>query len=254
MDFKTDSGEFTNKSLEENRILEKLKYILKENLEPQNIDLSLNNFIMTAVTRQSLSRAIYYNDLFQKIINVPGEILEFGVHWGNTISLLTNLRGIYEPYNYSRKIIGFDTFEGFPNTTDKDGKFSEIGDFKITENYKSILEEILNLHEKNAPLPHIKKHELVEGDICQTLEPWLERNPHLIVSMAIIDVDVYSPTAHILDKIIPRLTKGSLLVFDELNHPKYPGETLAVIEKLGLNNLKLRKNPHQTFCSYAVWE
>ena len=66
MDSKTGSVEFTNKSSEESQILQKLKNILSENLEPKNIDLSLNNIIMTAITWQSFSRAIYYNDLYQK--------------------------------------------------------------------------------------------------------------------------------------------------------------------------------------------
>ena len=41
--------------------------------------------------------------------------MEFGVEWGSTLSLLIKLRSIHEPYNYSRKIIGFDTFSGFTN-------------------------------------------------------------------------------------------------------------------------------------------
>ena len=39
--------------------------------------------------------------------------MEFGVRWGQNLITLNNLRGIYEPFNHSRKIIGFDTFEGF---------------------------------------------------------------------------------------------------------------------------------------------
>lgn len=253
MNSKTNSGEFSNKSSQEEIIHKKIKDILLNNLE-ENKNLRLSNIFLTSLQRQTLSRIIYYEELYKKIVTIPGSILEFGVHWGNTLALLTNLRGIYEPYNYSRKIIGFDTFKGFPSINEKDGDFSEIGDFNIANNYKEILEELLSLHELNSPLPHIKKHELIEGDICETLEPWLENNPHLLISMAIIDVDIYKPTKHILEKIIPRLTKGSLLVFDELNHPKYPGETIALLEKIGLNNLSLRKHPHQTFCSYAIWE
>ena len=253
MESKTNSGEFSNKSAEEELIQEKIKDIFINNLNSDE-NLRMKNIILTALQRQTLSRIIYYDELYRKIVNIPGSIIEFGIHWGNTLTLLTNLRGIYEPYNYSRKIIGFDTFEGFPSINEKDGDFSEIGDFKITQNYEKILEEILNIHELNSPLAHIKKHELISGDICETLEPWLINNPHLLISMAIIDVDIYKPTKHILEKIIPRLTKGSLIVFDELNHPKYPGETIALLEEIGLNNLALRKHPHQTFCSYAVWE
>jgi hypothetical protein len=47
--------------------------------------------------------------------------------------------------------------------------------------------------------------------------------------------------------------KGSVLVFDELNHPHWPGETTAVNEVLGLNNLKLHRFPYHTYGSFAVF-
>jgi hypothetical protein len=71
--------------------------------------------------------------------------------------------------------------------------------------------------------------------------------------MAIFDMDVYKPTKDVLQKIIPRLTKGSLLVFDELNCQQFPGETSAVQEVLGLNNLKLHRHQHQSYCAWAIY-
>jgi hypothetical protein len=72
--------------------------------------------------------------------------------------------------------------------------------------------------------------------------------------MAIFDMDLYKPTKDALNAVIPRLTKGSILVFDQLNHEKFPGETQAVMEVLGLNKLKLRRDPHQSYCAYTVIE
>ena len=66
-------------------------------------------------------------------------------------------------------------------------------------------------------------------------------------------MDLYKPTKNVLELILPRLTKGSLLVFDELNSETFPGETRAVIEVLGLNNLRLRRNPNQPICAWAVF-
>ncbi|MGL5286106.1 Macrocin-O-methyltransferase (TylF) [Aeromonas sp. RU39B] len=212
-----------------------------------------NAHALVAQKRQTLSRILYYNQLYQKILEVPGVICEFGVQWGATLTQMINLRGMYEPYNVSRKIIGFDTFSGFPNVNEKDGGFSRIGDYSTTENYEQLLDEILTIHESLSPLSHIRKFELVKGDASLTIEDWLVRNPHAIISMAIFDMDVYKPTKTVLEKIIPRLVKGSVLVFDELNCQHFPGETLAVQEVLGLNNLALRRHPHQTYCSWAVF-
>src|SRR4051794_524849 len=141
---------------------------------------------------------------------------------------LINLRGIYEPFNHSRKIIGFDTFEGFPDVDSKDGNFSKIGDYSTMEDYETVLERILTIHERFSPIPHMKKFELVKGDASVSAERWLAENPHAIVSMAIFDRDVYKPTRDVLEQIRPRLTRGSLLVFDELNCPHFPGETAAL--------------------------
>ena len=57
-----------------------------------------------------------------------------------------------------------------------------------------------------------------------------------------------------LELIRPRLVKGSVLGFDELNDPDSPGETLALMETFGLNNIKLRRHRHTSRVSYFVVE
>ena len=210
---------------------------------------SVNTMRVEAVARQ-----LYYNNLYQKIIDVPGVICEFGVQYGATLSTLINFRSIYEPYNYSRVIYGFDTFDGLRNVTSHDGGLAGEGDYAVSEGFESTLEEILSLLEADSPCSHIKKFGLVKGDVTKTVDEWLENNPHAIISMAIFDMDIYEPTKVVLEKILPRLTKGSLLVFDELNYAAFPGETVAVREVLGLNKLSLKRSPLQAHCSWAVYE
>ena len=83
---------------------------------------------------------------------------------------------------------------------------------------------------------------------------WLAENPHVIISTPIFDMDVYQPMKDVLKSILPRLVKGSILVFDELNYPKFPGENLALNEVIGLNKLRLRRDPNQPYCAWAIWE
>lgn len=211
------------------------------------------NIGLLTLKRQSLSRLLYLDQLYQQIVNVPGVVCEFGVQWGSTLVQLINLRGIYEPFNHSRKIIGFDTFEGFASVDGKDGGFSQVGEYATDERYEETLEQILTLHESFSPIPHIRKFALVKGDASVTIDQWLIDNPHAIISMAIFDMDVYKPTKDVLGKILPRLTKGSILAFDELNCPHFPGETRALDEVIGLNKLALKRHPHQPYCSWAVY-
>src|SRR3954464_15059506 len=65
------------------------------------------------LTRASLARILFMHDLYLKIINVPGCAMEFGCQFGQSLALFTSFRTIYEPQNVGRKIIGFDTFEGY---------------------------------------------------------------------------------------------------------------------------------------------
>jgi hypothetical protein len=245
------TGEFTQQSLDEQARQNQLLEIATSLLPQYGHQWNIHNLV--TLKRQSLSRILYYNDLYQKIVGIPGVICEFGVQWGATLAQLINLRGIYEPFNHSRKIFGFDTFEGFSVVDKKDGGFSNVGDYATLQNYEETLEKLLLLHESFSPISHIKKFELIKGDASATINIWLENNQHAIVAMAIFDMDVYKPTKDVLENIIPRLTKGSILVFDELNCQHFPGETRAVDEVIGLNKLSLKHFPHQPYCSWAVF-
>ena len=154
---------------------------------------------------------------------------------GANLSILSALRGIYEPFNRHRKIIGFDTFKGFPSIHVKDGKSSLMrkGQLDMTKNYELYLEKIMKSQEDDNPLSHIKKFEICKGDATKELKNYLKKNPETIVSLAYFDLDIYEPTKECLKLIKTRLTKGSVIGFDELNDPDSPGETLALIETLG---------------------
>jgi len=245
------AGEFTRQSSDEQARNQQLLDIASSLLPTYGNQWNLHS--MVTLKRQSLSRLIYYNELYKKIIDIPGVICEFGVQWGATLAQLINLRGIYEPFNHSRTIYGFDTFEGFPVIDEKDGNFSKVGDYVTTKGYEETLGKILAIHESFSPISHVKKFELVKGDASSTIDGWLQNNPSAIVAMAIFDMDIYKPTKDVLERLVPRLTKGSVLVFDELNCPHFPGETLALDEVIGLNKLSLRRFPHQPYCAWAVF-
>ncbi len=207
------------------------------------------------INRQSLSRILFMNELYQKIINVNGIIIEFGVRWGQNLSLFSSFRGMYEPYNYTRKIIGFDTFSGFPSVHEKDGKkdFIKKGAYNVSDNYKSYLEAILDYHEQESPISHKKKYELIEGDAVQSIKLYLKQNPQTIISFVYFDFDIYEPTLECLKAILPHLNKGSIIAFDELNDPNFPGETLAFDEVLGINNYQVIRSPLNPLISYIVF-
>lgn len=206
------------------------------------------------IKRQDLSGILFVNEMYQKILNVHGIVCEFGVRWGRKLALLESLRGIYEPFNHNRKIVGFDTFEGFPSVDDKDGKAEIIakGSFNVTKNYEDYLAKVLDYHESESPISHIKKYELVKGDASIEVKKYFEKNPHSIIAMAYFDFDIYKPTFDCLMAIKERLTKGAVIGFDELNCHDYPGETLALKEVFGLDRYQIRHSPFSPTQSYIV--
>src|SRR3989338_6284462 len=65
--------------------------------------------------RQDLSRFLVRHELFKKVLSLRGSIIECGVFRGAGLMSWAQLSAIYEPVNYQRQIIGFDTFAGFPD-------------------------------------------------------------------------------------------------------------------------------------------
>ena len=208
------------------------------------------------ISSKELSRLLFLNHVYQQIVDIHGSVFEFGTRWGQNVAVFSALRGIYEPFNRHRKIVAFDTFTGFPSVSDADGEAELIGvgNLTTTENYIEYLSTVMDYHEQENPLSHIKKYELVQGDGMETVPAYLEENPETIIALAYFDFDLYEPTKVVLEAIKDRLVKGSIVGFDELNDHDAPGETRAVMEVLGLNNIRLERFRHASRTSYFVVE
>ena len=243
----------TNASNSESSLREDFYRLYKNNPIPEDEELINISLFMK---RQDLSSLLFFNDIYKKIVNVNGSIIEFGVRWGKNLVLLTNLRGIYEPFNHTRKIIGFDTFEGFKSIDEKkDGMESKElfnGALSVSDNYEDYLCELLKYHEQESPISHIKKYEIVKGDATESIIKYIEENPQLVIAFAYFDFDIYKPTLACLNAIKGCLTKGSIVGFDQLNDKVYPGETQALKEVFGLNNIELKRQIYGAYQSYFV--
>ncbi len=71
---------------------------------------------------------------------------------------------------------------------------------------------------------------------------------------AFLGLDLYQPTKATLEMIRPRLTKGSVVAFDQVNDADCPGETLALMDAIGLNQVRLRRFRFASRVSYFVVE
>ncbi|MGE3342166.1 MAG: TylF/MycF/NovP-related O-methyltransferase [Vicinamibacterales bacterium] len=205
--------------------------------------------------RQSVTRFLGRYELFKQVLDVPGSIVECGVYSGGGVFSWAHFSAILEPVHYARRVIGFDTFAGFPGLADgkdrSDGTtVTQAGGFAYRE--LAQLQRAAARFDRNRFLGEIPKIEFVEGDAIETMPRYVAEHPHLVVALLYLDFDLYDPTLAAIRTFLPRMPRGSVIAFDELNKDKWPGETLAALEGIGFDRLRLRRFPFDSLMSYAV--
>lgn len=208
------------------------------------------------VRRQSLTRFLARYELFKLQAEVKGSIVECGVHHGGGLMAWAKLSAGLEPYALDRRVIGFDSFEGFPAVSGRDAGEANAarraGGFAADYDVYAELSACIKVFDTNRTLSDYPKVELVRGDACRTIPQYVQDRPHLLVSLLFMDFDLYEPTRAALEYLVPRMPAGAVLAFDEVNNPWWPGETQALLEVLDLRRVHLRRFPFDPSIAYAV--
>ncbi len=228
------------------------------NSSPGSATEKLENFAKY-VPRQNLARFLARYEIFKLIKNIQGSIVECGVLFGGGLMSFAKLSTILEPYNFQRRIIGFDTFDGFPSIDKSDLKgrperksmHLKPHGFAVDGAYQDI-QKAIEIFDISRYLNHFPKVQIVKGDFKATSKRFIEEYPHLVVSCLYLDFDIYQPTKLALETFLPRMPKGSVIVFDELNEEAFPGESIAVMEVLNLNSFRVRRFDFEPRISYAI--
>jgi hypothetical protein len=204
--------------------------------------------------RQAMSLFLAKNELFKQALNVHGHIVECGVFLGGGLMTWAQLSAVYEPYNHVRRIVGFDTFSGFPSLSGADQGADQAYAVAngLATDAKSDIEQAVRLYDLNRPVGHIPRVELAVGDATATIPRYVDENPHLVVALLYLDFDIYEPTKAAIEHLLPRMPKGAIIAFDELCQKSWPGETRAVQDLIGIRNLRIQRFPFTPQLSYAV--
>ena len=228
------------------------------NESPGSSTEKLENFAKY-VPRQNIARFMARYEIFKLVQNIQGSIVECGVLFGGGLMSFAKLSAILEPYNFQRRIIGFDTFSGFPaiNAEDlsglperKSAHLKQHG-FAADGAYEDLLRSV-EIFDTTRMLNHFPKVAVVKGDFNETASKYLADHPHLVVSLLYLDFDIYAPTKTALELFLPRMPKGAVVVFDELNEEAFPGETVAAMDVLRLNEWRFRRFDFEPRISYAI--
>ena len=191
-----------------------------------------NGFYLTShITR--IPKMLAHYELYKSIINLPGQVVECGVFKGASFSRFCTFRDVLES-PYSRKIIGFDMFGKFPVPEETD-------DAHFVEKFEQSAGDGISADELSHYLDNkgIVNFELIKGNILSTLDDYLLHHPELKIALLHVDVDVYKPTVHILDRLYERMVPGGIILFDD--YATVAGETKAVDEFLTKKKLKIEK-------------
>jgi hypothetical protein len=221
---------------------------------PDSIEEKMENF-PKYVRRQHLKRFLAMYEIFKLVLPVKGSIVECGVFKGFGVMTWAKLSAMLEPENLTRRVYGFDTFSGFPCVSSKDDNAimkHEHGEF-FSGSYEELL-ELITEYDKDRFLGHIEKVRLIKGNVDETIPKFISNNQHLLISLLFLDMDLFEPTKVALDYFLPRMPKGAILAFDELDNPMWPGETLALMEHSNLNHLRLQRLEWDPYITYLVIE
>lgn len=219
-----------------------------------DLEVRLENFPRYA-RRKAVTRFLTLYELFKLVLPVKGSIVECGVLHGFSLMTWAKLSAVLEPANLTRRVYGFDSFAGFPKVGEKDGNPHETprqGGLRAESDEE--LRQLIEAFDRDRFLGHIDKVHLVKGDVHETIPRFIDGHPHLVVSLLFLDLDLYEPTRAALEHFLPRMPRGAILAFDELDNPIWPGETLAALETVGFNRLALRRFEWDPYVGYAAIE
>ena len=194
-----------------------------------------------------LARILAIADLYKFIIQKPGIILDIGTWRGQTAIICENLRAIYEPLHFNRRIICFDTFKGYKGFSDKDKSTNlhREGSYDLGgSEYADYLNNLLMLHEKNNIAGHNHgKHKVIQGDCTKTIPIFLSENPSEFISLSFFDLNAYNPTLDAFNHVWSRTIPGGIVAFWQLSRNNTQAEGRVYNEHiLNLLNHEISKS------------
>jgi hypothetical protein len=228
---------------------EKLKNILLKNLD--HIDEWIP-YIMMFSNRLWFTKMIQQYEIWKLSQDVPGHVVELGVHFGESFLHFAKFVEMFNMGERETRIIGFDTFSGFPSISSKDKsqknqidngplRVKKGGFYSGDPAYNRLL-ELIDVFESDHFVPRKKRLELVKGDVLKTIPKFVKNNPGLRISLLHLDLDLYEPTLCALEYLYPLVSPGGVVILDEYGQEKYPGESQAFDEYFKKSRPKLQKS------------
>lgn len=228
---KPDPTKFGGSTNFDQNIWNKTSQIVKES----GVDFRelIENFILF-YRRVNLAKFLAHIEIFTKTIGLPGAIVECGVFKGASLLTFIKLVEVYCSGDTLKRVIGFDTFKGFPSLSQKDGpqdksRGKETGGWNARD-FLPTLKKIVDITQEDSMIPRFKRVELIQGDVRKTIPDYIKKNSGLRISLLHLDLDLYEPTKVALKYLYPMVVSGGIVILDEYAMNGFPGESAAFDE------------------------
>tara|TARA_Y100000991_G_C21965197_1_gene346501 strand:- start:294 stop:1037 length:744 start_codon:yes stop_codon:yes gene_type:complete len=209
---------------------------------------------------------IYFNFIKKNFKDLKGNIFEFGVFRGKSL-LATAL--LLKKLGSKKKVIGFDSFSGFPSYHSND----DINQFKILfetnkiskKHYQDVIRNInirslflkeesklntknisnsgdfsdcnFEVLQKKINFLHLDNIVLIKGNFANTLVNIKDNGEAMC---CLIDCDLYESYKYSLPKAWENTTKGGMIYLDEYYSLKFPGAKIAVDEFIKNKDINIK--------------
>jgi len=170
--------------------------------------------LQTRLNEGSVQRSIYLYDLFDKIKNIDGDIVECGAGLGRSLFLLSICANLYEK---KRHIYCFDSFQGLPEISKEDipnsNTLTRRGYSLKDESYRAQEDVIIqHLIVSGISQDFISNHiTFVKGFFSETLGGYSGAR----IALLHLDVDLYQSYKECLEILYPKVVKGGVIAFNE---------------------------------------
>lgn len=183
----------------------------------QTVYDSYNKLLFSADARV-FNKMMKKSELYLKVKDLPGDILEFGVFKGAGMALFLNLKMMYEP-NSLMKVIGFDFFNSVKLTNTLDG----LNKIMMTTVLNRAANEELLIENVKDRLSNFNEdtYKLIEGDgVVNSIQYNIE-NPGARIKLLYMDIDLGEPTYKILNTLWNKVVRNGIIIFDEYGYHKW---------------------------------
>ncbi len=202
------------------------------------------------IRRRDIPRILAHYDLFKKIVDLPGSIVELGVFLGAGFFTWSKLLETFVPGDRSRKVYGFDNCIGYPDFSTEDGNpmpwIERIIGKKVAD--ESYIERMVKLHNSDNLIPGVERCKMIIGDIAETVPKFASETQGIRISLLYFDVNVFEPTLIGLEHLYPLVLPGGIVAFNGYGGPPWQGEAKAIEQFFGKHGKQpiMRKFPFST--------